>query len=85
MVTKWNIAGLKLMYKKSLCIFKGEFIQTRGVRSMEIWDSVPVKNFIVSVIHLQIDIGNDVLNSLLDFIDSGVENLSRVQSSQKSS
>ena len=52
---------------------------------MEMWDSVPVKNFIVSVIHLQIDIGNDVLNSLLDFIDSGVENLSRVQSSQKSS
>ena len=44
---------------------------------MEIWKSVPVKNFIVPLIHLQIGLGNYVLNNLLDFIDSGVENLSK--------
>ena len=64
------------MYKKSLCIFKGEFIQTRGVRSMEIWDSVPVKNFIVSVIHLQIGLRNIFLRNLLDLIDSDVDKIS---------
>ena len=39
---------------------------------MEKWDSVPVKNVIVSVLHLQIGLGNDVLNNLIDFIDSDV-------------
>ena len=42
---------------------------------MEMWDSVSVINFIVPVLHLQIGIGNDVLNNLLDFIDSDVEKL----------
>ena len=42
---------------------------------MEMWDSVSVINFIVPVLHLQIGIGNDVLNNLLDLIDSDVEKL----------
>ena len=58
MVTKLNIAGLKLMYKKSLCLSKGELTQARGVRSMTMWDSVPVKNFIVPVLHLEIGLVN---------------------------
>ena len=43
---------------------------------MEIWKSVPVKNFIVPLIHLQIGLGNYVLNKLLDFIESDLEKLS---------
>ena len=43
---------------------------------MEIWDSVPMKNFIVPVLNLQIGLGNYVLNNLLGFIDSDVEKLS---------
>ena len=39
---------------------------------MVMWYSVPVKNFIVPVLHLQIGLGNDVLNNLIDFIDSDV-------------
>ena len=76
MVTKWNLAGLKLMYKKSLCLSIVEFTQARGVRSMAMWGSVPVNNLIVPVLHLQIGLGNDVLNKLIDFIYYDAENLS---------
>ena len=76
MGTKCNLAGLNLMYKTILCLSKGELTQARGVRPMETWNSIPVKNFIVPVLHLQIVIGNRILNNLLDFIDSDVENLS---------
>ena len=76
MVNKWNLAGLKPMYKINLCLSKGELTHARGVRSMTMWESVPVKNFIVTVLHLQIGIGNDVLNELLDFIDSDVDEVS---------
>ena len=76
MVNKWNIAGMKLMYKKIICLSKVEFTQARGVRSVEIWDSVPVKNLIVPVLHLQIGLGYDVLNNLIDFIDYDVQKLS---------
>ena len=34
------------------------------------------ENFVVPVLHIQIGIGNDVLNNFLDFIDSDVEKLS---------
>ena len=43
MGTKWNIAGLKLIYKKILYLSKGDLTQAIGVRSMEMWDRVPVK------------------------------------------
>ena len=43
---------------------------------MAMWYSVPVKNFIVPVLHLQIGLGNDDLNKFIDFIDSDVEKLS---------
>ena len=43
---------------------------------METCNSIPVKNSIVPVLHLQIVLGNHILNNLLDFIDSDVENLS---------
>ena len=75
MVTKWNISGLKPMYKKILCLSKVELTQEIGVRSMAMWDSVPVKIFIVLVLHLQIGLGNDVLK-ILDFIDSDAEKFS---------
>ena len=39
------------------------------------WGSVPVKNFIISAIHLQIGLGNGVLIKLLFFGDYDVEKL----------
>ena len=43
---------------------------------MEILDSVPVKNFIVPFLHIQICLKNYSLSNLIDFIDSDVEKLS---------
>ena len=60
------------MLKKILCISKGEFTQARGLKSMKMWDSVPVENFIVPVIHLKIGLWSDVLSNLIDFIDYDV-------------
>ena len=76
MVTKYNPSGMELMHNKRLCILKIELTQARGVSSMAMWDSVPVKNFILPLLHIQIGLGNDVLNRLLDLIDSDVEKLS---------
>ena len=76
MGNKSNLAGLKLMYIKILFLSKRELTQARGVRSMVMWYSVPVKNFIVPVLHIQTGLVSYVLNNLLDLIDSDVEKLS---------
>ena len=36
--------------------------------SMSIWNSVPVKNFVVPVLNIQISLENDVLNNFIGFI-----------------
>ena len=77
MGSKFNIAGMKITYKRILSISKGELTQAIGVISIAMWDSVSVKNFIVPVLHLQIGIENDVLNNLTNLIDSDVEKLSK--------
>ena len=76
MVNKWSLAVLNLIYKQSLCLSKCKLTQAGWVRSMAIWDSVPVKNFIVPVLHIQIGLGNYFLKNLLDYIDSDVQKLS---------
>ena len=76
MGNKCNLEDLKLIYKEILCLSKGELTQARGVSSMSMWNIIPMKNIIVPVLHIQIGLGNHVLNKLLDFIDSDVENLS---------
>ena len=43
---------------------------------MEIFDSVPVKNFIFPVLHIQIGLGNYFLRNLIYYIESKVEKLS---------
>ena len=48
MVNKWNVAGMKLMYKKILCLYKRELTLAKGVSSIAMWDSVPVKNHSLS-------------------------------------
>ena len=48
------------MHKKSLYLSNVELTHARGLRSMAMWDSVTVKNFIVSVINIQVGIENDV-------------------------
>ena len=67
------------MYKKSLCLSKDKLTHEIGLRSMAMWDSVPVKKIIVPVLHPQIGLGNDVLKKLLGLIESGVEKLSTVE------
>ena len=76
MVTKRNPEILKVMYKTILCIYKGELPHTRGIDSMEMWDSVPVNIFIVPVLHIQIFLGVDVLRNHIGFIDSDMDKLS---------
>ena len=73
MGTKCNPEVLNPVYKNSLCISKVELTQEIGVRPMAVWVSVPVKIFIVPVLHIQIGLGNDVLNDLPDFIYYDVE------------
>ena len=46
---------------------------------MAMWDSVPVKNFIVSVLHLQVGLGNYFKNNPIDFIESDVDKLLTVE------
>ena len=41
---------------------------------MEMCDSVTVVKFIVHFLHLQIGLGNKILNKFLGFIDSDMEN-----------
>ena len=65
MVTKCNLAGMKLMHKESLFLSKCGLTQERDVRSMAMWDSVLVNNFVVTVIHLQIGLGIFFLNFLI--------------------
>ena len=60
MGTKWNLAGMKLTYKKSLYLSKGELAQAIGFISMAMWYTVTVEDFILPVLHLQIGLGNDV-------------------------
>ena len=43
---------------------------------MFMWDSVPVKSFVVSVLHFQIGLGGVVLINVIGFFGSGVEKLS---------
>ena len=43
---------------------------------MAMWDSVPVNNFIVPVMNIQIGLGDDVLSNLIDFIEYDVGKLS---------
>ena len=62
--------------QKSLYFSKGAFTRVKEVRSMVMWYIVPVKNFIVPVLNLQIDLGNYFSNNLLCDIDSDVEKLS---------
>ena len=53
---------------RKISIFpKGEFPQAIGIRLMEMWSIVPANNFIVPVIHIQIDLGGDVLINIIDF------------------
>ena len=46
---------------------------------MAIWDSVPMNNFIVPVLHIQIGRGYNILINHLDFVNSDVDRLSTVE------
>ena len=62
--------------QKNPCVSKCELTQKRGFMLTAMWYSVPAKIFTVPVIHIQIGLGNDVLNNLLYLIDCYLEKLS---------
>ena len=43
---------------------------------MKMWESVPLKNIAVPVMHIQIGLGNDVLRNFIYLFDYDVEKLS---------
>ena len=65
--------------QKILYLSNSKSTQAKGVGSMAMWDSVPVKNFIVSVLHLQVGLGNYFKNNPIDFIESDVDKLLTVE------
>ena len=77
MGTKWNLAVMEVMYKKSLYLYKGELPQARGVWSMEMWDSFPVENFIVPILCIQIVLGGYYIRKLIVFVNSHLQNSSK--------
>ncbi len=48
----------------------------KGCMEEPLFDSVPVDNYIIPVLHLLIGIGNNLLNSLLEWVAERVEKLS---------
>ena len=67
MLTKWTLSNMKATYEK-IYLPEGEFPQAIGIRLMAMWSIVPANNFIVLVIHIQIDLGDDVLINIIDFL-----------------
>jgi hypothetical protein len=49
--------------------------EVRGVTAKVMFDAVPLKNWIVPVLHICIGIGNGILKRFLDFVDKRIENL----------
>ena len=47
----------------------------KGCTKIPLFDSVPVKNYIVPVLHLHIGVGNNLLDSLIEWIMERVEKL----------
>ena len=47
-----------------------------GVKEAPIWDFIPIKNIIPPVLHILLGIGNDLVNKLIEWLDTRIEQLS---------
>jgi hypothetical protein len=47
----------------------------KGCTELPLFDSVPGKNYIVPVLHLLIGVGNNLLESLLEWVSEWIEKL----------
>eukprot|EP00984_Skeletonema_dohrnii_P005248 scaffold1837_cov120-Skeletonema_dohrnii-CCMP3373.AAC.1 len=56
-----------------------------GVKSKLWWDFIPIKNYVVPLLHTLIGIGNDLLDSLRDSVDNQIERISPAESRARSS
>ena len=74
-VSKWGVANLNSLCKKILYLSKGGLPPSTGVKSMVMWGSVSLKNFIVKVLNLQIVLGDVDLSNLF-FVDSDMNRFS---------
>ncbi len=47
----------------------------RGCTQLPLFDSVPIQNYIVPVLHILIGVGNALVNTLYEFVDERIEKL----------
>ncbi len=47
----------------------------RGCTKVPLFDSVPIKNYIVPVLHILIGVGNALVNAVFEFVDEQIERL----------
>ncbi len=51
----------------------------RGCTERPLFDAVPVENFIISLLHIIIGMGNALVDGLIEFIEARVEKLEKVE------
>jgi hypothetical protein len=47
----------------------------RGCTKVPLFDSVPIENYIVPVLHILIGVGNSLVNAVFEFVDERIERL----------
>ena len=61
--------------KNNVSIWKKD-TENLGVKEEPYWDFVKVDNYICPILHYQINLGNNVFHSLLDYGNENIETLS---------
>ena len=67
----WTIELLKQMSEKVKEKGKAE----HGVKKAPWWDFIPLHHYMIPLLHVLIGIGNDILDSFLDFVSEEIESL----------
>ena len=68
---EWSIENIKIMFQSGK-----KDAESVGVKEEPYWDFVEVDNYICPILHNQINLGNNVFHSLLDYGNENIETLS---------
>mmetsp|Transcript_56849 Transcript_56849/g.66463 ORF Transcript_56849/g.66463 Transcript_56849/m.66463 type:complete len:122 (-) Transcript_56849:112-477(-) len=68
---KWTMKSLRAMAESTKTN-----AERLGVKIKPYLDFIPMSNFVIPVLHSQINLGNDVLYSLLDYAADNIESIS---------
>ena len=68
---EWSIENLEVMFQSG-----GGNADSLGVKEEPYWDFVEVDNYICSILHNQINLGNNVFHNLSDYVNENIEKLS---------